>query len=57
MKKFGMTGTRPQAPKASPKKRPAPAEEAGGNEADGGDDGKDVSVKDGSPTKKEKLRS
>jgi len=55
MKKFGMTGTRPKASKANQKKRPAPTDEAKGDEVDGDGDGEEVVVNDESPTKKEKL--
>jgi hypothetical protein len=58
MKKFGMTGTRPQARKANQeatKKRPAPADEAEVEKVDGDDGDDEVVVKDETPVKKEKL--
>jgi hypothetical protein len=68
MKKFGLTGTRPQARKANQKpaatgaatkKRPAPTDDAEGGDGDGDGDGdeddEEVAVKAETPVKKEKI--
>jgi hypothetical protein len=66
MKKFGLTGTRPQARKANQKpaatgaatkKRPAPTDDAEGGDGDGNgdEDDEEVAVKAETPVKKEKM--